>query len=101
MATSTSSMIQGLYVSSSISLSTFLYLTKASKPIKAPVATRTMPKIVEYPERWRRNAQKYLVYQQNIANPLINKANFSTTNPKAIMAILVLTQARKVRSFAI
>ena len=49
IATSTSSMIQGLYVSSSISLSTFLYLTNASKPIKAPVATRTMPKIVEYP----------------------------------------------------
>ena len=50
MATSTSSMTQGLYVSSSISFSTFLYLTKASKPIKAPVATRTMPKMVEYPK---------------------------------------------------
>jgi hypothetical protein len=30
----------------------------------------------------------------------MNKANFTTTNPKAMIAIAVLIQARKVRSFA-
>ena len=44
-----SSSNDGRYVSSSISLSTFLYLINASTPIKAPNATRTMPKIDEYP----------------------------------------------------
>ncbi len=62
------------------------------------MATRAMPKNEEN-SRDKGGARK-LLSSRKFDNFLINRANFSTTNPNAIMAMLILTQARKVLSLA-
>ena len=96
---SISSSNEGRYVSSSISLSTFLYLTNASTPIKVPNATRAMPKIDEYPKEEAVDSSA-IDFPKNNDNFFMKNANFSTTKPNAIKPILVLIHARNVLSFA-
>lgn len=71
------------------------FMYEKSKTI-APTATNKMPIMEEYPCCEERVA----VFPSKIEICLMNKENFTTTKPKAIIPILVLIHAKSVRSFA-